>query len=93
LLLEEPENFLHPLMQREIVRLLRDSVAESGFTIVSTHSETLINAVRARELVIVDYSSQGTRAKRVTNADDVEREVNETGFGLGYYYLASAVET
>ena len=92
LLLEEPENYLHPLMQREIVRLLRDSIGTSGFTIVSTHSETLLNAVRADELIVVSYGSRGTKAKRVTNADDVEAEINRTGFGLGYYYLADAVE-
>ena len=92
LLLEEPENYLHPLMQREIVRLLRDSTSDAGFTIVSTHSETLLNAVRADELVVVSYGPQGTKARRVTNAEDVEAEINQTGFGLGYYYLADAVE-
>jgi len=91
-LLEEPENYLHPLMQREIVRLLRDSVTSTGFTIVSTHSETLINSVRPDELVIVDNASGGTSAKRVANAKDIEQEINMTGFGLGYYYLAEAVE-
>lgn len=92
LLLEEPENYLHPLMQREIVRLLRDSVSDVGFSMVSTHSETLLNAVRAEELIIVSYGSKGTKAKRVTNASDIESEINKTGFGLGYYYLADAVE-
>lgn len=92
LLLEEPENYLHPLMQREIVRLLRDSISESGFSMVSTHSETLLNAVRADELIVVSYGPQGTKARRVTNSEDVEEEINRTGFGLGYYYLADAVE-
>ncbi len=92
LLLEEPENYLHPLMQREIVRLLRDSISQDGFVIVSTHSETLLNAVDVSEIVIVKYSGDSTRAFRVSNQDDVRTEVNETGFGLGYYYLAEALE-
>lgn len=92
LLLEEPENYLHPLMQREIVRLLRDSISDGGFVIVSTHSETLLNAVDVSEIVIVKYQGGSTRAFRVANQDDVRREVNETGFGLGYYYLADALE-
>lgn len=92
LLLEEPENYLHPLMQREIVSLLRNSVSERGFMLVSTHSETLLNAVKAEELIVVQYRNGGTRANRVKNAKNVEREINATGFGLGYYYLADAIE-
>lgn len=93
LLLEEPENYLHPLMQREIVRLLRDSVGSSSFMMLSTHSETLLNAVRPEELIVVGYENGGTKARRVSNAADVESEINRTGFGLGYYYLADAVES
>lgn len=93
LLLEEPENYLHPLMQREIVRLLRASVTDSSFMMMSTHSETLLNAVRPDELVVVSYEKGGTVAKRVSNAGQVESEINRTGFGLGYYYLADAVES
>ncbi len=92
LLLEEPENYLHPLMQREIVRLLRDQMSNGGFSIVSTHSETMLNAVRAEELIVVSHGKNGTMAKRVSNATQVEEEINQTGFGLGYYYLADAVE-
>lgn len=93
LLLEEPENYLHPLMQREIVRLLRDSVGVSSFMMLSTHSETLLNAVRPDELIVVNYEKGGTKAHRVSNAAQVEEEINRTGFGLGYYYLADAVES
>lgn len=92
LLLEEPENYLHPLMQKEIVRLLREQVSDAGFMIISTHSETLLNAVHPDELIIVNYENNSTRANRVVNSNDVEDEINSTGFGLGYYYLANAVE-
>jgi len=92
LLLEEPENYLHPLMQREIVRLLRGSVDGAGFMLVSTHSETLLNAVKPEELVLVSYDGSGTKAKRASNSIGVAEEINRTGFGLGYYYLADALE-
>lgn len=92
LLLEEPENYLHPLMQREIVRLLRSSVVDNGFVIVSTHSETLLNAVNASEVVVVSFKDGSTRACRVSNQEDVSAEINETGFGLGYYYLTDSLE-
>jgi len=93
LLLEEPENYLHPLMQSEVVRLLRESSQDGGFALISTHSETLINSLRVDELVIVNYHAGGTRAKRVTNADELAVEVQATGFGLGYYYLADAIRS
>ena len=91
LLLEEPENYLHPLMQQEVVRMLRDSVDEDGFVILSTHSETLLNAVRAVELIVVSYKDSSTKACRVSNVCELNEEIAKTGFGLGYYYLADAI--
>lgn len=93
LLLEEPENYLHPLMQQEVVRMLRDSVLEGGFVLLSTHSETLLNAVRSEELVVVSYRAGSTRACRVANATQLNQEIASTGFGLGYYYLADAIRS
>ena len=93
LLLEEPENYLHPLMQQEVVRLLRDSVMDGGFVMLSTHSETLLNAVRVEELVVISYRNGATRACRVKNVEELNREIASTGFGLGYYYLADAIRS
>lgn len=41
--IEEPENFLHPLMQREIVRIVREEFSsgfKDAFAVMTTHSET-----------------------------------------------------
>jgi predicted ATPase len=48
--IEEPENFLHPLMQREILNILRENLGRRGnrsFVIMTTHSETLLKRGRS----------------------------------------------
>ncbi len=58
--IEEPENFLHPYMQKEILQIIRESLEEygrRGFAIITTHSETLLNAARPNELVMVRMES------------------------------------
>jgi len=92
---EEPENFLHPYMQREIISIIRSSCVKSvapTFAIVTTHSETLINAVDPEELVIVSMQQGVTLAVRPANVDNLKAEIAQTGFGLGYYFLSGAVE-
>ncbi len=92
---EEPENFLHPYMQREIISIIRSSCMKSitpTFAIVTTHSETLINAVDPEELIIVSMHKGATTAVRPSSVDSLKAEIAQTGFGLGYYFLSGAVE-
>jgi predicted ATPase len=93
--IEEPENFLHPLMQIEIIKILRDqyeSVESSRWSLISTHSETIINQCQPEEIIIVEMKEGRTEARRPTNAVELMAEIKTTGFGLGYYYIAGAVE-
>lgn len=93
--IEEPENFLHPLMQKQIVSIVRDTFltgGRDGFAIMTTHSETILNCVDPDEMVLVHMESGRTVAKRPTNSEDIRREIHQTGFGAGYYYLAGAIE-
>jgi predicted ATPase len=88
--IEEPENYLHPALQGQIVTILRDILCNNGkfrSTLLTTHSETLLNSCQPEELVIVSFNQGKTVAKRCYNAVDVSEEINRTGFGLGYYYL------
>lgn len=93
--IEEPENFLHPLMQREIVRIVRDefsSAFKDAFAVMTTHSETILNAVDPDEMILVHMEEGRSVATRPQNAADVRAEIDRTGFGAGYYYLAGAIE-
>lgn len=92
---EEPENFLHPHMQREFIGISRLYALRSriGFLLISSHSETLINACEPGELVITNFISGETRAKRIESPEAVVEEINKTGFGLAYYYSSGVFDT
>jgi predicted ATPase len=92
---EEPENYLHPRMQGQIVKILREILfnkTSERFTLMTTHSETLLNSCRPKELIIVTMVNGRTIATRCTNATDISEEITRTGFGLGHYYVTDALE-
>lgn len=92
---EEPENYLHPQMQGQIVTILREILFEKEgkrFTLMTTHSETLLNHCEPSELIIVSMRDGRTEAKRCSNAAEISDEISRTGFGLGYYFVSNAVQ-
>ncbi|MFS4468149.1 AAA family ATPase [Maribacter sp. 2210JD10-5] len=92
--IEEPENFLHPWMQSEIIKIMRNSFNDKNydsFLLMSTHSETLLNSADPNEIIVVSMKKGVTKAKRVTNIKLLRKEIEETGFGLGYYYLTGGL--
>ncbi|WP_081613469.1 ATP-binding protein [Xanthomonas sp. SHU 308] len=90
--IEEPENYLHPLVQMEIIRIFREECGPDNFVFISTHSETLLNSAKPDEVVVVEFRSGRTTATRVTNSKQLLREIKKTGFGLGFYYVSGALE-
>jgi len=93
--IEEPENYLHPQMQGEIVNILRDILFRQEadrFTLMTTHSETLLNHCRPHELIIISMSDGKTVAKRCSQPAEISEEIRRTGFGLGYYYTSNALQ-
>lgn len=89
--IEEPENFIHPMMQKEILNLMRDVREPSNrgrFILMTTHSESLLNAASPDEIVVVSMNDGITKARRLENKEDIQREINESGFGLGEMYLS-----
>lgn len=85
---EEPENFLHPAMQREAVRFLREFTAGKRIVLVTTHSETVVSALRPEELIVVRDIRGRTVASRLRHPDALVEILNQTGFGLGHVYLS-----
>jgi predicted ATPase len=90
--IEEPENFLHPKMQQFLVQLIRESISgqRQAYFLITTHSETLINQCLPSEIILFEFRGT-TSCHRISNAKDVENEINETGFGLGHYYASNAL--
>jgi predicted ATPase len=90
--IEEPENFLHPLMLIEILKLMRSTTVDKfSFVIMTTHSETLLNAASPDEVVVVSMENGVTRVRRPSDPEHLVQEIRETGFGLGHYYLVGAL--
>jgi predicted ATPase len=89
--IEEPENYLHPLMQKEIVTIMRDVIGKNTAVLLSTHSETFLNSALPEEIIIVQFKEGATHACRPQNISSIMEEINATGFGLGYYYLSGAL--
>lgn len=93
--IEEPENFIHPAMQQEILELMRNArrfSREDSFVLMTTHSETLLNAASPEEIITVRMENGQTIPNRPENSDALKKEINRSGFGLGYLYLAGALE-
>jgi predicted ATPase len=92
-IIEEPENFLHPFMQESFVAMCRQVIeADPHRTIVlSTHSPTLLDSCRPREITIFELDEGKTRASPVANATELAEKVERSRFGLGYYYRTGAL--
>lgn len=92
--IEEPENYLHPWMQSEIVKIMRQSSENKSFEsaiVLTTHSETLLNFAKPEEVVVISMVHGKTKACRIQNIDLLNKEINDTGFGLGHYYFLNAL--
>lgn len=57
LLIEEPENGLHPARIKEVMRVLRD-VSQRTQIILATHSPLVINELRAEEVTMVTRTAE-----------------------------------
>jgi predicted ATPase len=93
--IEEPENYLHPLMQGEVVKLMRDTIENKNHLsaiLMSTHSETILNQAHPEEIIITEYINGTTIARHCSNASDISEEIKRTGFGVGYYYISGSLE-
>jgi predicted ATPase len=93
--IEEPENFLHPEIQKEFVRMVRSESHgsdRSRYTLMTTHSESLLNEANPNELIMVWMEEGRTKNKRLDDSQNVQKEINSTGFGLGYYYSTGALD-
>ncbi len=92
--IEEPENYLHPWMQAEMCTLMREHLEmkkEPSFILMTTHSETLLNAAKPEEIIVVAMKNGETHAQRVDNPDLLREIISDSGFGLGHLYLTNSL--
>lgn len=89
---EEPENFIHPRLQSQALNIIRDNVSEGRSVILSTHSETILNETRPNEVIVVSLKDGNTVATRLKDPEFIANEINNSGFGLGYHYIAGSFD-
>lgn len=88
-LLEEPENFMHPWMQQRFVALSREQAeANDSSVVMSTQSVTVLNSLVVDELRVVHQEDGETRVNLVGNKQEIEKLLSESTFGLGDIWLS-----
>jgi predicted ATPase len=82
LLVEEPENGVHPRRMREIAEVLRRAALMSGGQVVATtHSPLFLNHVEPEEAVVVTRDARGVHATPMLETKWFKERAD--GFGLG----------
>jgi predicted ATPase len=92
LLVEEPENGLHPSRIAEVVKVLRD-VSRRMQVIVATHSPLVINELQPHEVTILTRDSKtGTRATRLDRTKHFQQRQQVYALGELWLSFADGVE-
>ncbi|UHQ24967.1 AAA family ATPase [Lysobacter sp. 5GHs7-4] len=91
-LLEEPENFMHPWMQQRFIQLAREQTKKNRTSVFfSTHSVTVLNALKVSELLVARKTNGGTQVEAVLDRDEVQKVLNESNFGLGDFWVSGGI--
>lgn len=80
ILLEEPENFIHPRLLDFIVDLARKCEAQ---VLMTTHSPYLVNQLKPEELIVVEKRDGKTECRRIKDVDRLKKSLEQSGFLLG----------
>jgi predicted ATPase len=88
LLIEEPENGLHPSRIAEVVNILRE-VSKTMQVIIATHSPLVINELQPNEVTILTRDDKtGTRATRIDRTRHFQQR--QQVYALGELWLSFA---
>ena len=89
--IEEPENFLHPKLVRELAEECDQASARTQL-IVTTHSPFFIDALDPKQVWAMTRDAQGyTAAKRISDMAGV-KEMLQTGAALGQLWTENFLE-
>ncbi len=89
--IEEPENYLHPRLLRELAESCRAASANTQL-MVTTHSPFFVDALKPEELWVLYRDEQGyTQAKRTADMQGI-RDFMEHGATLGSLWMEDYFE-
>ncbi len=88
--LEEPENCIHPYLLETLMSLARDSPSQ---VVIMTHSPYLLDYVRPEEVYLVGKEDLETKVKKLSTTSEMERVKRflEEGGTLGEAWLSGIV--
>ena len=88
LLIEEPENGLHPARISEVVRVLRKISERGTQVLMATHSPLLINELKPDEVSVVTRTEAGTQVTPISKTHNFEER--HKAFELGELWVSYA---
>lgn len=88
-IIEEPENYLHPWACKYMIEYFRE-VFEDQVCLLTTHSETILNSISPKEIIICENDRGTTKISRLKNIKEIQEIIKITGFGCGYHYLTGS---
>ena len=72
LLVEEPENGLHPARIRDVMNILKE-ISKTTQVLIGTHSPLVVNELEANQVTIVTRDAKhGTRTRLLKDTADLE---------------------
>lgn len=85
LLVDEPENGIHPGALREVVGILRELVEKENVQVVmTTHSPYLLDLVQPEEVYILTRAHEGDLRTKATRMSEIPKiEILRKGYELG----------
>jgi predicted ATPase len=94
ILVEEPENGLHPARIHEVMQVLRE-ISKTTQIVLATHSPLVINELAPDEVTVLTRTQgEGTRARRIKDTPNFEERAKVYALGeLWVSYADGNVET
>lgn len=90
IVIEEPENYLHPWACHSLVQYIRNTFTGRS-CVLTTHSETMLNAIKPSEILVCTNHDGFTKAERLPNVKELEKAIEQSGFGCGYHYISGSL--
>lgn len=85
LCIEEPENYLHPALLKELAEEFRDYANRDGQVFISSHSPDFVNALELDELFWLKKENGYTTIHRAKD-DEIVRHLVQEGDKLGWLW-------